>query len=58
MWKSLENLYCATGLSSEFILCRDFFDTKLSKFNSMEEYLNRIKQLSDDLTSKDTALPR
>ncbi|POS81899.1 hypothetical protein EPUL_006831, partial [Erysiphe pulchra] len=58
IWKSLENLYCATGFSSEFILCRDFFDTKLAKFNSMEEYLNKIKQLSDDLKSKDMQLPR
>ncbi|POS81666.1 hypothetical protein EPUL_006205, partial [Erysiphe pulchra] len=58
MWISLQNLYCPTGFSSEFILCRDFFDTKLSKFKSMEEYLNRIKQLSDELKSKDIELPR
>ncbi|POS82106.1 hypothetical protein EPUL_006658 [Erysiphe pulchra] len=58
IWKSLENLYCATEFSSEFILCRDFFDTKLSKFYSMEEYLNRVKQLSDDLKAKDMPLPR
>ncbi|POS82313.1 hypothetical protein EPUL_006480 [Erysiphe pulchra] len=58
MWISLQNLYCPTDFSSEFILCRDFFDTKLSKFKSMEEYLNRIKQLSDELKSKDIELPR
>ncbi|POS82066.1 hypothetical protein EPUL_005677, partial [Erysiphe pulchra] len=57
-WISLQILYCPTGFSSEFILCRDFFDTKLSKFKSMEEYLNRIKQLSDELKSKDIELPR
>lgn len=58
VWKSLENLYCSTGFSSEFILCREFFDTNLSKFNSMEQYLNRVKQLSDDLKAKDMELPR
>ncbi|POS81640.1 hypothetical protein EPUL_005900, partial [Erysiphe pulchra] len=58
IWKSLENLYCASGFSSEFILCREFFDTKLAKFNSMEEYLNRIKQLSDDLKAKNLTLPK
>ncbi|POS81764.1 hypothetical protein EPUL_006788, partial [Erysiphe pulchra] len=58
IWISLKNLYSATGFSSEFILCRDFFDTKLSKFNTMEEYLNRVKQLSDDLKAKDMQLPR
>ncbi|RKF62124.1 hypothetical protein OnM2_035107 [Erysiphe neolycopersici] len=58
VWKSLENLYCATGFSSEFVLCRELFDTKLCKFNTMEEYLNRVKQLSDDLKAKDMELPR
>ncbi|RKF54470.1 hypothetical protein OnM2_097019 [Erysiphe neolycopersici] len=58
IWKALENLYCASGFSSEFILCREFFETKLSNFNTMEEYLNRIKQLNDDLKAKDMQLPR
>ncbi|KHJ32982.1 hypothetical protein EV44_g5489 [Erysiphe necator] len=58
MWKALENILCATGFCSEFILCRHFYDTKLTKFNTMEEFLNRIKQHSDGLDVKDIKLPR
>ena len=57
-WESLKNLYSLKGFSSEFLLCRDFFETTLTKYTSMEEYLNKVKQLLDQLTAKKLALPK
>jgi len=57
-WESLKNLYSPKGFSSEFLLCRDFFETTLTKYSSMEEYLNKVKQLSDQLMAKKLALPK
>jgi Reverse transcriptase (RNA-dependent DNA polymerase)/gag-polypeptide of LTR copia-type/Integrase core domain/GAG-pre-integrase domain len=59
VWNSLKNLYSPKGFSSEFLICRDFFDTTLEKYsNKMEEYLNKIKQLSDQLKAKNIELPK
>jgi hypothetical protein len=57
-WQSLKNLYSPKGFSSEFLICREFFDTHLIKYNSMEEYLNKVKQLSDQLKAKNLELPK
>jgi hypothetical protein len=51
-WNSLKNLYAPQGFSSEFIICREFFNTTLNKYTSMEEYLNKVKQLSNQLIAK------
>ncbi|KAI0995475.1 hypothetical protein K3495_g12704 [Podosphaera aphanis] len=56
-WLSLQNLYSPKGFSSEFLTLREFFSCKLSKFASMEEYLNKVKQLTNDLESKEIILP-
>ena len=58
IWKSLENLYSPKGFTSEFLILREFFDTNLNNTSSMEEYLNKIKQLSDQLKAKDIELPK
>jgi len=55
-WESLKNLYSPKGFSSEFLICREFFDTHMLKYNSMEEYLNKVKQLSDQLKAKNFEL--
>ena len=46
-WKMLKNLYSPKGFGSEFLICKEFFKTTLSKYSSMEEYLNKVKQLTD-----------
>ena len=46
-WSSLKNLYSPKGFSSEFLVCKEFFETDLLKYPSIEEYLNKVKQLSD-----------
>ena len=57
-WDALKNLYYARGFSSEFLICREFFNTSLNKYPSMEEYLNKVKYLSDQLKAKNIELPR
>ena len=46
-WQTLEDLYSPKGFTSEFLICKEFFSTTLESFNSMEEYINKIKQLSN-----------
>jgi len=46
-WKLLKNLYSLKGFSLEFLICKELFETTLSKYSSMEEYLNKVKQLTD-----------
>ena len=46
-WNALKTLYSAKGFSSEFLICREFFNISLNKYFSMEEYLNKVKYLSD-----------
>ena len=45
--EALKNLYSLKGFSSEFLICREFFETTLLKYSSMEEYINKVKELSD-----------
>ena len=57
-WDSLKTLYGSEGFISEFLTCREFFSTTLDKYSSMEEYLNKVKQLSDQLKAKKLELPK
>ena len=56
-WKKLEDLYNPKGFTTEFLILKEFFNTKLDEYNSMENYLNKVKSLVDDLRSKDIILP-
>jgi hypothetical protein len=56
-WESFKNLYSPKGFTSEFLICREFFNTTLDNLSSMEEYLNKVKQLSDQLKAKQLELP-
>jgi hypothetical protein len=56
-WKLLKNLYSPKGFSSEFLVCKELFETTLSKYSSMEEYLNKVKQLTNQLKAKGIKLP-
>jgi gag-polypeptide of LTR copia-type len=57
-WESFKNLYSPKGFTSEFLICREFFNTTLDNLSSMEEYLNKVKQLSDQLKAKQLELPK
>ena len=56
-WNLLKNLYSPKGFSSEFLICKELFETNLSKYSSIEEYLNKVKQLTDQLKAKGIELP-
>ena len=56
-WKLLKNLYSPKGFSSEFLICKELFETTLSKYSSIEEYLNKVKQLTNQLKAKGIELP-
>ena len=44
LWNTLKKLYEPKGFSSEFILCKELFETTLARSgNSIENYLNKIK---------------
>ena len=51
-WKMLKNLYSPKGFSSKFLICKKLFETILSKYSSIEEYLNKVKQLTNQLNAK------
>lgn len=57
-WVFLENLYRPKGFSSKFLLSKEFFSCKLNNFDSMENYLNKIRELTDDLKSKKLTIPK
>ena len=56
-WLLLERLYAPKGFSAEFLSCKQLFETTLASSDSIEEYLNQIKRLSDDLSSKNLVIP-
>jgi gag-polypeptide of LTR copia-type len=56
-WNALKNLYKLKGFSSEFLLRRELFQTTLKSYKSIESYLNKIKQLHDDLMARNLAKP-
>jgi hypothetical protein len=56
-WLRLEALYNPKGFTTKYLTLKDFFNITLSDFNSMEEYLNRVKTLVDDLKGKGIELP-
>jgi hypothetical protein len=57
-WEALKNLYNPSGFTTEYLLIKEFFDSNLSKFSSIEEYLNKIKGLVDELNVRDIKLPK
>ena len=58
VWIRLKDLYEPKGFSSEFLLCRELFNTTLAKAgHSIEAYLTRIKRLTDDLAARGLTIP-
>ena len=53
----LKNLYSLKGFSSKFLIYKELFKTTLSKYSSIEEYLNKVKQLIDQFKAKGIELP-
>jgi hypothetical protein len=58
LWDRLKALYEPRGFSSEFLLSRELFSTTLERCKgSIEDYLTRIRRLTDELAAKKLAIP-
>lgn len=58
LWNNLKALYEPRGFSSEFLLSRELFSTTLERCKgSIEDYLTRIRRLTDELAAKKLAIP-
>lgn len=57
VWTALKQLYEPKGFSSEFLLCKQLFETTLSRSKNIESYLNQIRRLTDDLSAKNLTIP-
>ena len=57
-WTTLEQIYNPTGFSSKFLLTKEFFSSTLDRFFSIEEFLNKVKELDNELSTRDLKLPR
>ena len=58
IWDKLKELYEPKGFSSEFLICKELFNTTLARCgNSIESYLTRIKRLSDELAARKLTIP-
>jgi len=49
---ALNKLYYPSSFNAEFLLLKELFETTLSNFNSIEEFLNRVKYLTNSLDLK------
>ena len=49
---TLNKLYYLSSFNAEFLLLKELFETTLSNFNSIEEFLNRVKYLTNSLDLK------
>ena len=56
-WDKLQSLYKPVSFTSNFLLIKDLFNTQFTSYNSIEEYLNRIKEIYNDLESRDIKIP-
>ena len=57
LYKRLNALYEPKGFSSEFLIAKELFSTTLRGENSLESYLTKIRSLTDDLATRDKAIP-
>ena len=58
LWIQLRALYEPKGFNSEFLICRELFNTTLAKSsNSIEAYLTKIRRYTDQLAAKGLLIP-
>ena len=58
LYNRLNSLYEPKGFSSEFLIAKELFSTTLrGEGNSIEKYLTKIRSLTDDLATRNKAIP-
>lgn len=55
-WDILKSHYKPTSFTSQYILCKEFFNTILEDFDTIEAYINKIKLLLENLKTNDISL--
>lgn len=56
-WQTLEELYSPNKSPTEFLLLNEFFNTSMDQFDTMEEYLDKIRALVNGLALTGYKLP-
>ena len=56
-WDKLKKLYNPDGFTTDFLIFKELFNTTVDSFKSIEAYLNKVKELTDNLKAKDITLP-
>jgi hypothetical protein len=57
LWDKLKALYEPAGFSTDFLYMKEFFATELAMFDSVEEYVAKLKTLADDLRKHELVIP-
>jgi hypothetical protein len=57
-WEALKSHYNPSSFTSQFLVCRDFFNTRLEDFESMEAYITKTKLLLEELKRNKIELPK
>ena len=57
IFEKLRSLYEPIGPTYDFLLLNTLFSTTLANSSNLEEYILKIKKVSDDLKSRDIVLP-
>lgn len=57
LYNRLETLYSPKGFSSEFLIAKELFNTRLDKESDIETYLSKIRAYTDDLALRNKAIP-
>ncbi|RKF58958.1 hypothetical protein OnM2_064073 [Erysiphe neolycopersici] len=58
LWVTLRNLYTPKDLSADFLVIKEFFNCKLSNFDTMEDFLNTSRRLLDSMAQRGIGLPK
>ena len=57
LYNRLKALYEPKGFSSEFLIAKELFSTTLQEGKSVEDYLTKIRSLTDDLAIRNKPIP-
>lgn len=52
-WKALEDLYSPKGFTSQYLIIKALLNTNLLEYKSLKGYINKIKELINDLEAKE-----
>lgn len=57
-WETLKSLYSPQGFSMDLFVAKELFRCKLRNYNSMEEYVNAMKQNLAELETRELLPPK